>query len=68
MSWIGFLERSNSFTSRAPSSLARYWLREDWETNSFSAAREMFQLAAAGDQTPQPVRYYNDQSEETVDN
>lgn len=31
-----------------------------------AAARKMFQLAAAGDQTPQPVRYYNDQSSDFI--
>ena len=31
-----------------------------------AAAREMFQLAAAGDQTPQPVRYYNDQPSDFI--
>ena len=31
-----------------------------------AAAREMFELAAAGDQTPQPVRYYNDQPSDFI--
>lgn len=31
-----------------------------------ATAREMFQLAAAGDQTPQPVRYYNDQPSDFI--